>query len=296
MCAPKNYLYWLLLGICLLGCRDLVQSEFPDFPPAPVVNSILVAGRPVSVHVSLAHKLSKDSLLGEEDAKVLLFVNGHFEEQLQHTGNGCYKGSTMAVPLFAYECRVTVGGFPEAIARDTLPADPIVTDIRHIRNAGVDNEGVIYPAVQFTFQNDVSKHQYYEALIQLENQGDTQLGRILSPTDPILLAEGLPIAVFSNGHIQTDSYTMTINYTTDSQSSSGDGIWTTRLYPFRLELRAVSRNYYLYAKQLYLYEQGRYPQNIIGGVSGAFPLHSNIENGYGIFAGANIYTSETIEP
>jgi len=108
-------------------------------------------------------------------------------------------------------------------------------------------------------------------------------------TDPVLLNEGIPIAVFSNEIIQGNSYNITINYTTGSASSTG-----TNLFPLILELRSISKNYYQFLKQQYLYERGRYPE--FGSAFTSTNLYSNIIGGYGIFAGFSSIQSDTIFP
>ncbi|MBK9388775.1 MAG: DUF4249 family protein [Bacteroidetes bacterium] len=69
----------------------------------------------------------------------------------------------------------------------------------------------------------------------------------------------------------------------------------TDLYPVILELRSVSQNYYRFVKQKYLYELGRYPEFMAASTT-AFPLYSNINGGYGIFAGYSLVKSDTIYP
>jgi len=110
----------------------------------------------------------------------------------------------------------------------------------------------------------------------------------------LLQIEHIRLALFSNEQIEGDSYTMVINYTTGHYGCQND-ICETQLFPFVLELRSISYNYYQYLKQLYLYNTGRYP-DFTGGVVSTFPLHSNVQNGYGIFAGYSSVVSDLINP
>jgi len=111
-------------------------------------------------------------------------------------------------------------------------------------------------------------------------------------TDPILKSEGLPIHVFSNELIRGNEYTITLNYTNGSFSSSGDGELVANLRPTILELRSVSYDYYRYAKQKYLYEVNFQPE--FGRSNPTFSLYSNINKGYGIFAGYASVFSDTL--
>jgi len=118
----------------------------------------------------------------------------------------------------------------------------------------------------------------------------------LSIIDPVLLNEGLPIAVFSNEMIDGDSYTMLINYTTGSAYNQNNSGWVTELFPVQVELRSVCFNYYTFIKQQYLYEMATDEPFLSVGSVGVFNLHSNVENGYGILAGYSSVKSEIINP
>jgi hypothetical protein len=101
--------------------------------------------------------------------------------------------------------------------------------------------------------------------------------------------------IFSNRLISDNQYTMKVNYTTGSHSQIDNGPWITNLDPFVIELRSVSKEYYQYNRQKYLYETGRFPEFGIG-ANIAFPLFSNVEGGYGIVASYSSFVSDTIYP
>jgi hypothetical protein len=152
-----------------------------------------------------------------------------------------------------------------------------------------------YPAVKFTFSNTKNENCYYEARIRLIKYGSEQIADMYNIVDPVLLNEGLPLSVFSNELITDTAYTMTINYFTGSASSTNGGPMTTTLYPFILEFRSVSYDYYQFARQKYLYDTGRFPEFGLSS-NQAFQLYSNVKNGYGIFAGYSSVISDTITP
>ena len=102
------------------------------------------------------------------------------------------------------------------------------------------------------------------------------------------------MTVFSNELIEGNTYTMIINYTTGSASRSNNEGWVTNLFPVRVELRTVCFNYYKFIKQQYLYEHSNSEPIFSVGATSTFNLHSNVENGYGIFAGYSSVKSEII--
>lgn len=277
------------------SCRELVTDDFPEFTPVPAVNSILIAGEPVKVHVSLAEKLDSTKLTVIDNAIVSFYVDGEFEETLNSAGDGLYISSVSAEPLKKYSCMVSIPGYAEVTCDDSIPALPVISTIEHIDKAGKDEEGYSYPAIRITFENDPVRIQYFEIILRLLQYNHERRAYLEAITDPVLLNEGLPILLFSNESINEPSYTMLINYTTGSASSINGEPPRTTLFPLIVELRSVSYNYYRFVKQKYLYELGRYPEFVAGTIK-AFPLYSNVTDGYGIFAGYSVVKADTIYP
>jgi hypothetical protein len=290
-----QFLVFLFTLLLLSSCRKLVQSDFPDFKQVPTVNSFLKADSLLKVHISLASKLDTNELQGLENAQVKLYVNDVFKELLTSTRNGVFTSTTFVEPLKKYECKVDIPGYETVSCINSIPKPSHLRDINHISVAGKDQEGMTYPAVKFTFSNNPAEKLYYEARIRLIEYGSEQIPDMYNIVDPVLLNEGLPLSVFSNEIITDTAYTMTINYITGSAGSSNGGPITTTLYPFILEVRSVSYDYYQFARQKYLYDTGRFPEFGLSS-NQAFQLYSNVQNGYGIFAGYSSVISDTITP
>jgi hypothetical protein len=284
----------------LAGCYEKVDWEPPPFDTKPVMNSVLVAGKPVRVHVSLTVPYGANEAVIVEDAEVKLFVDGVFAETLAYQDKGYYQSQIVAEAGKEYICEVHLDNFPVMRGSVTLPKPNQILGVEHINIAGVDEEGHTYPAVKITFKNDPETFTFHEVIIATLRtfRGISSWNRaaILDNIDPVLLNEGLPITVFSNEIIGKDSYTMNINYTTGSYFSRDGGPTVTSLYPFKVEFRTLSHCYYRYSKQLFLYEYNNEEPFFSGGVLTPFTLYSNIENGYGIFAGYSSVTSDIIDP
>jgi len=294
----KAFFFTLTLVVfitVIFSCRKLVQSDFPDFKQVPTVNSFLKADSLLKVHISLASKLDTNELKGLENAQVQLYVDDVFKEFLTSAGNGVFTSTTIAEPLKKYECRVDIPGYESVSCISSIPKPCHLRDIIHISVAGKDQEGMTYPAVKFTFSNTKNEKSYYEARIRLIEFGSEQIADMYNIVDPVLLNEGLPLSVFSNELITDTAYTMTINYITGSSGSSNGSTIHTVLYPFILEVRSVSYDYYQFARQKYLYDTGRFPEFGLSS-NQAFQLYSNVKNGYGIFAGYSSVISDTITP
>jgi hypothetical protein len=285
----------LILLLIHYSCRELVTDEFPEFTPIPTVNSILIAGKPLKVLVSMAEKLDTNQLTLVNDAGVSLYIDGNFEENLFPDENGIYFSSSIVEPLRSYKLEVNVPGFKTITCYEILPAPSPIFNIIHTSYAGKDEEGVIYPSVTFSLRTNTSERQYFEVLIRLQPGKYEKLATLKKIIDPVLLNEGLPLTIFSSEIIRDSVYTMTINYFTGGYGSNGGGPSYTDLYPLIIELRSCSGSYYQFVKQKYLYEKGRFPEFPAASIN-AFPLFSNIPGGYGIFAGYSAVVSDTLFP
>jgi hypothetical protein len=280
----------VVLVLVLSSCKTLVTDEFPDFKSVPTVNSILVEGKPLSVEVSLTGGLDSLPLSIVTNATIDLYINGKFSEQLDYTEDRNYTSTAIVEAGKEYKCKVVIPGRDTIVCSQTLPKPSPILNVEHINIAGRDDEGTTYPAIKLTFSNDPSERRYYEVFIRYF-QGAITIHTII---DPVILNEGLPIALFSNELIQDSIYTMTLNYTNGQSSSSNGGPFRTTLFPIVVELRSVSYDYYRYKKQYYLYAEGK-DAGITESMT-ASPLYSNIESGYGIFAGYSVFATDTITP
>lgn len=283
---PRLIILFSVILLVLLSCRKQAAVEYSEFKPAPVINAFVAADSLIRVHVSVAAQPDTNELKGNDNARVVLYINGTAEDTLLPAGGGMYMSSVKAEISKTYECRVSLPDFDEARSSTTVPAAPVVYGISHIPAAGKDEEGVTYPAVKFTFSNNPDIKLYFEVRVHVLRYGTDLVAEPFNLTDPVLLNEGLPLNLFSNETITDTCYTMTVNHRSGGSSNH---------YPYVLELRAVSYDYYLFARQKYLYDAGRFPEFGLGSTQ-AFSLYSNVVNGYGIFAAYSTVISDTIYP
>lgn len=281
---------------CLSNCRQLVEDVFPPLPPAPVVNSILKAGEPITCNLSLTGSIDTVALPYITDAEVRLYINDSFAQQMAYTAEGNYVSEILAEPLQEYRLEINIPGHETVYGAQTLPTADSVYNVVYKKDAFKDEEGQSYPAVSFSFKNEITTIRYYEVVLYtIRDSGEASITSTIQQTDPILLAEGLPLTIFSTNAMEADHYTMSVNYRGGSCHYYLPNQTNSLHCPIVVEFRSITFDYYQFIKQRQLYESGRYPE-IVGGVVTAFPFHSNIENGYGIFAGYSLIKSDTIFP
>lgn len=291
----KLILMIFILGIFASSCREIIPETFADFNPLPVINAILIDGHNLSVNVSMSDTLDNSRLEYLDNAKIELFVNDVYAEDLIYSNNGEYKSKTVIKSANKYSCKVVVPGYDTIFCEQVIPPKPAIHDIVQINVAGKDQEGISYPAIELSFANKASIKSYYHVVIFFDDHGKRSEANLKSITDPVLLNEGIPYAIFSNDLIKDSVYKMHINYWTNVYTTSSEYGSRTELYPFYVELRQVSEDYYRYIKQLYLYKDGFYADGILTSMTNN-NLFSNIQNGYGIFAAYSAVASDTITP
>lgn len=277
------------------SCRDLVDADVPDFPPVPVLNAILVDGKPIEAHVSIASKLDTIELPGISNAVLELYKDNEFVEIMSHSENGWFVSGHYAQSGKTYALHLSIECYETVTAHCNVPAPAALLSYEHVSIAGKDEEGLTYPSISFSFENNPDKELFFHARIRLFQSDYEWDAEIFNIIDPVLLNEGIPLTVFSNELITGNIYNMLINYQTGVATSDDGGPNVTVLMPLILELRSVSKDYYLFARQKYLYDSGRFPEFGINAQT-AFPLYSNVEGGYGIVAGYSFTATDTIFP
>jgi hypothetical protein len=304
----KNFNLVLVLIICICtfsSCRKLITEDFPDFDPKPTVNAIIRDGESIMVHVSLAKKIDSIPLSGVENAVVRLFVDNVLVDDLESVGDGFYESEFLGEQGKLYALEVTIPDFETVRSQTFLPHSEFIRSIQHINDAGRDEDGLSIPALRITFTNNPNQRQYFQLSVRTYQEGFVDYWgniipdymdpvAVLNISDPVLLGEGLPILVFSNRMITDTIYTMYLEYTTGSASSSGSG-WQMTLYPLIVELRSIDESYYHYLRSVFLYERNIFSSNI-GEIYPPVPLHSNVQGGFGIVTSFSRHTYDIIYP
>ena len=285
----------ILLVVSLLfltmGCRDLVQDEFGSFEKTSVVNAVFKDGEEIVVRLSYTGNVGDTLLAIIDNAEISLFENGVFVEMMQINNSMSetdYCSTFVARAGNTYLCEIAIPGYDVIKCSETIPMPVSVKSWCFIRRAGLDEEGYPYSSVTFSFDNDLSVDQYFQVVFKgSSSYGTTDItDPLLDLADPIIKGEGIPIPVFSDINIKGDSYEMTLNF------------YGSDYTDISMELRSLSKDLYKYLRSSYLYEMSRYPYDFLS-VEPGYNLYSNIDGGYGIFAGYSSFEvnlTNVVEP
>lgn len=280
------------LFLCLVpACTQLISDEFPEFEPVPVVNSILVAGRPITFHVSLAEKIDSTSLTLVDNAVLTLSEGAGGSEVLTPVGDGFYSSGRIAMPGEIYSCLIHLDGYEDLYACDTVPEKTEVKITGQTNRARQNEEGIFMEGIELEFCDDPGTRDYYEVVLYRRKYRFTSQSYLFNENSEILLNEGLEpysteTLVFSDELMEDSLVHLKLDFGYDWNRACWNDSCVQVVYEHTLilELRHVSREYYRYKKQFYLYEESRYPF-FVEGTATAISIYSNVVNGMGIVAG-----------
>ncbi|MDA3823822.1 MAG: DUF4249 family protein [Bacteroidales bacterium] len=285
----------LLSALMILSsCVKLVSDEFPDYKAAPSLNCILVSGDSLSLQISLAEKIDLFDLALVENASVQVVQGQTGSFSLDYQDNGLYTSNTLVEPESPYQISVVIDGYPELYASDSVPTSCGISILSQTNTAKLNEDGFYMTGIEIEFNDDPLTKDYYEIIIYKRREDNIFPSPAFNEQSKILLNEGFEpytteSLVFSDELIEAENVYMNLIYGVDYNSGASGGIryQTIREHTVIAELRHISKEYYLFKKSVYFYENSRYA-DFIEGTATVYPIYSNVENGLGILAS---YTS-----
>ena len=279
----RKILIIISITIAAMACRREIDEDIPFAEPKPVVYGIMCADSLLSLHLSISGQVNATAFDTVSNAVVWLFQDDVAIEQLSYTGRGWY---TTSMPLPAghtYRCEIDIPGYERVTCTDSIPMPQKILDAKYNRNVGIDNDNGPYGQLVLKFTNNPNSKRYFSiATRPVPGYMYSNLNYVIDyQTDMVLLNENRlwnGIA-FSNELINTESYTLHVNYFVQSNA-------------LIFELQTISYNLYAYTLQMQQYRENLSPE--IGQHIVPTYIESNITNGYGLFAGYSIDLSEPV--
>lgn len=305
-----------------VACETAIDIELPEQPSKLVINSYMFADlysspfdyrNNIVVSNSIGGLADIDEYIFTDTIPVIDFANVSINEQNQTTNysfefdHNCYcyvNRDFIPKANKTYELNVSAPGFPDIYATETMPEAPEYI----ISNFELKSE------LEAHFESHILKYDLCQANITIKDNGNKDnyyrlrffVGRDINGAreykachfqsqDPIFLIEPM------NRWNTSDTYFEGKNgYFTDALFNGEDKTFflevdkpdTELIGPWQyiyVELISYSHNYYKYG--LTMKEQRRDVGSILFNSEPVF-IHSNIEEGYGIFGGRGISLKE----
>lgn len=309
---PYRFRFLLPLLVLLTACEQEVEVDLPDQAPRLVINSLFTPDSLFTVRLySSLPVLDTQRYVVPDNATVTLYEEEQEVETLPYDPDRRWFRSRSFKPAAgkSYRVRVTAPGFPEASARSTVPLPVPIRDFIFKDTAGVIGEGFYHGSATFTLNDPPGQADHY-AIQCIYNtvyldykfvagqpgpaRYDTLRGfnaLFLFSSDPTIQAggggygEGIgPLALVNDRVFDGKTTSLTIDFNSIRKYGPNQN------EPMRLvwALKSVSQAYYEYFRKL-----DGHLQNQNFSLFGGEPvmMYSNVENGYGVFAG---YSQDTV--
>lgn len=292
---------FLLLSISLvyISCEKVIPFEGDVNIPKLVINSIFQSDSTFKVHVSSSRSvIDTASFQNIEDAVVTIKDdNGSIIETLNYVENGFYIGQTFPQENQTYSLQVTHPNYTNITSSDSLPSPITINSID--TSTTVDPINGDRLQITLNFNDPESSQNYYlietysvNEYLLIKNSDTTEYEldttkQFMVLTDEVFQNGGSPFreqGLFNDLLFNGQNKALELEIPYDNWSGTEDGYeWSYTTLSVRVYLHNISKSYYYYRTSLELYQ----------GASGnpfAQPVqvYSNIENGFGVFAGSQI--------
>ncbi len=311
----KNFTFLLAAG-GLLSCETVIDLDIPPEPTRLVVNSLITPDSTVVVHVSKSKSVLDRApfFTSVDDARVTLYEDEQEVAQLNNSGEGRYLADFQPSPGRQYAIRVTAEGLPSVEARSTIGTPVVIDDVSvgkiRVETGSSCINGDCQPTHSDEYQlglrlsDPPNQVNYYEivasAVVQDSFPNYDNLGNFigydsarrstlvfLETDDPLVET---PYSDLEGGGFYGESLLLSDesfsgqSYTVSFETSSFFG---ENIKELTLQLRALSEDQYQYLRTRQLQDY-----NANDPFSEVVPVYTNVENGFGIFAG---YSAESVE-
>lgn len=290
------YALFLFSFLLSYSCTREVTIDIPEHNPKPVLNCLFSNDSIFKVHLGMSSSILGEPVLITDGEEIKLFSNNTFVESLVWE-NGVYVSATTSQPNVSYQIEWKKDG-NEITSSDYTPELTLIESASYRDSVGIDEFGDNYSECTLVFSDNPNQTNYYviSLLIYYKTKEEiiTYRTNVFS-SDPIVNAEGLdefePVdLVFSDELINGKTYELKLNYFPYWEAANNK-------YSLIVKFRSVSANYYKYSKSL-LKHRFYQESSIWNSFGSPVPMFTNIQDGYGIFAGyaMDIDTITQLEP
>lgn len=307
---------FLFLCCILVSCKaDLVMEiTMPPTEEKLVVESTFTPFTPPHIKALEVQVWKSSAILDTTktqpitDARVELYENGELLMQLGYnTERGAYVPAIFYFPSVGhnYQVKVFHEGLIPITANTTIPDQTIIKESGFIAFAGLNSNGFAYSSVSITFPDRADNRDFYEIIVESPDlsSGNPKIwtndreitGQPWYP--PVFSFEAkLPDRLLlSDKHFNGQQKTVNFYFVPAQLISRGKLMITPAIY--NVFLRSVTEEYYRYYSTLMQHKNNQRGDTFYG-LGEMVNVYSNIENGYGIFAGYNnsavTFTTDTL--
>ncbi len=279
---------FLSLALVFAACEQTVDVDFPRHAPRIAVNSFFFPDAPWEVHLSEARSVSdgERAIRNIEQATVEILADGVPVVTLPYMGDGLYRApQVFPAPDVEYTVQVTAPDYDAVSATDRIPETLATAMTYDVLARSADGFRV---DIDLTITDPPDASNYYRLMVYLRVRDEN--GEVFfydlpfRSEDPVLLAYS---DLAFNGDVQEVYFADPLfagrmhTFTIQVEESF---IFAGSEQALLVDLYHVSDHFYQYARTYQRYEES-YDNPFAEPVQ----VHTNINDGFGIFAGFRRY-------
>jgi len=297
----------VLVSIFLFSCIKEIDDYSFSLKYNLVINSLITDNSQIEIYLSETKCIFDTSEFSAiKNINIELWNNDYFIGKLDFF-NGVYRSLIYPEINSKYQIYTCSEEYGEITATTSIPSKPTLISAKYTIGKLYNEYGDLITEAQIKIKDNPAETNYYSLYIgfsETDNFLPISYYKYYKINDPVIIGEGVldfnpDIFIFSDLLFNGKEVILKLNY-------EGGAIETDRIYPTKayIVLRSISREYYQFMLSWYRH---KYNQNINDHVEyltkdfnpvllvfqgEPAELYSNIEGGYGIFAGY----SEVVQP
>lgn len=276
------------------SCIKEVDVNIPDQEILPVVNCIIKSDSIIKLEINSTQPIFENGNTILSDAFILLYSEDMVIDTLLNNGENIYVSTQRTQDNKKYSLEIDVDGFDLMTGSDIIPEATQIRPLFYRDSVTRDVDGDLISQARIEIIDTDSERNFFEldlnALVFNESTNEFERIDVYFDTnnDLVLESSGLlgsypDTVVFTDDLFNMETYTMNINYG-GIYYLFDTGVEQISFYDLIIEVRSVSENYYNYKKTLITHQETQ-EGDVWNGVGEPLNVFSNIDNGYGIFAG-----------
>ncbi|HIP49673.1 MAG TPA: DUF4249 domain-containing protein [Lutibacter sp.] len=275
----------------LNSCIKTVEIEIPKDKPKQVLNCLFTANDRISASINNSIPILEEDYSIIDNANIILYEDDIEIETLVYD-DGVYKSTTHTQYNKVYKIESSVLGFETIIAEDVIPKQPTIINIGFVEWAYYDpNYEGFFGKTSITIEDNGNQTNYFEVLVvrrfYFNDEIITRPTSIEVTSDPVVSNEldvqNYPThLVFTDKSFNGSTHTITFDFVNHYNEEDSP-------INYKVIINSISENYYLYKRRLNRHTD--FQKGYIGDIFiEPIQMYTNVENGFGIFAGYNEYS------
>lgn len=285
----RNILLFCGLFVMIACYRD-VDLKLPETERKIVVNALFTADSLITVSLYWSKSPYEPELPFSEEAEVVL-ITPDGRDTMRRKGKSEFESNVRGEAGAEYGLEIYMGQELVAVSRDRIPERIRSYEMSSFKDSiRINEDGEYYSGLKVSVDDPEDEENFYEIHVrQVYMWGEelTVSRRSGFSDDPVIRAENIPMyidghfVVFSDRQFNGQQKELWVYYYPPMYSNNN---LVDPDYYLIVDLYSVSENYYQYRKKIVDHLAGQ-DEDFLDASGEPVPMISNIEGGYGIFAG-----------